>query len=93
MIKQLKRIGFVIICGLAIPIIGVTYLGLSIYFTVASIVGVICSPIEYVITGKTSILKHILFLPLYNYPNMLDKFFCECIKSFDPDSENNENSE
>jgi hypothetical protein len=72
MIKILKRLKFVAICGLFIPFSTITsliWLGISL---TSSIIGYVTIPIEYIITGDTEWCEKLMdffwkYLPkLYN---------------------------
>lgn len=91
MIKQLKRIGFVIVCMLSIPIMICL---LSLWGVSSSLIligGCICGTIEYIISGNSNIVDNNFKFVMYDFPMFISTNFDKCMNLFYPEDDNDDN--
>ena len=72
MFKQLNRLGFIIICGLSIPLIGVSYLFWGVSSTLILAGGFIYCTIEYIFTGNIQSINRTIKFVTHDYYMIFD---------------------
>lgn len=73
MIRILKRIGFVVACGLFIPFSTFTASIWLVTSLTSSIIGYLMIPFEYVFTGDTKICERLMDFFWYHFPKLYDE--------------------
>ena len=73
MIKPLKRLRYLVVCGLYIPFLAVTGLVWISTGTFVSYISLIYLPFEYIITGEDEFSSSLMFFLWYKLPIMYEK--------------------
>lgn len=85
-LKILKRIGYVAFCSVTLPLSFVGLVGVVVTIELGILASLLISPIEYIATGKLSVIKKSVCL--FELTNMYAKNVRYLFEYFDPNEEN-----